>query len=253
MPISDAKILIVNADDFGHDRDATDLTMECFAAGRLSSATAMVHMEDSERSAALAREGGLPTGLHLNFTEPFSSGRVPGEAKERQAQICRALGARLRFRSWSFDPRIARLVEDGIRDQLEQFEELFGGPPTHVDGHEHVQVCPNVTRAASLRVTKLRNALWSWPSERSAMAAARAARRFLTARRFITTRYFLDISQLGLVDGTAHAALRVGLSRSASVEVMCHPAFDHELEALRSPAWTTVLSELPLGSYRDLS
>lgn len=252
MPISDSKILIVNADDFGRTRVASDLTMECFAAGQLSSATAMVYMDDSERGAALAREVDLPAGLHLNFTEPFTSKETPGKVRERQADACRTLGDRLRLRSWSYDPRIATLVDDAIRDQLERFEALFEGPPTHVDGHNHVQVCPNVTKAPSLSGDKLRNALWSWPSERTAMAFARAARRLLTARKFLTTRYFLDISELGLLEGRSWAASRLDPSRHTSVEVMCHPAFDHELTALRSPAWATALSELPLGSYREL-
>src|ERR1700712_1642420 len=71
VPPSRQSLLIVNADDYGHDRSATDLTIECFEHRRLSSATAMVYMEDSERAAALANEHDLPTGLHINFTEPF--------------------------------------------------------------------------------------------------------------------------------------------------------------------------------------
>ena len=42
-------------------------------------------------------------------------------------------------------------------------------------------------------------------------------------------------------------------ARESAVEVMCHPGFDHELEALRSPAWAEQIADLPLGSYRDLA
>jgi hypothetical protein len=46
---------------------------------------------------------------------------------------------------------------------------------------------------------------------------------------------------------------RVSLARGASVEVMAHPGFGHELEALRSPAWASAIATLPRGSYRDLA
>src|ERR1700742_3119003 len=65
-------LLIVNADDLGWNRGATDLTIASFGAGQVTSATALVHMEDSERAATLAREHDLPTGLHLNLSDPFT-------------------------------------------------------------------------------------------------------------------------------------------------------------------------------------
>lgn len=251
MPPSQTPLLIVNADDFGWNRDATDLTLECFAAGRITSTTALMHMEDSDRAAPLAQAAGLPTGLHLNLTDPFTDPAAPTPVRERQAEACRAF-ADLRLRSWTYDPRIQRLLDDAIRDQLERFRELFEAEPTHVDGHNHVQVCPNVALSRVLRGMKMRNAHWSWPAVRSAMGRARAARRALTARSHLTTRYFLDVSELHRMPPEALAG-RVGLSRETSVEVMCHPGFDHELEALRSDAWGEAIAPLPLGSYRELT
>jgi predicted glycoside hydrolase/deacetylase ChbG (UPF0249 family) len=63
--------LIINADDWGRSRETTDRTLECWERGSISSVSAMVFMEDSVRAAALARERGIDTGLHLNFTTPF--------------------------------------------------------------------------------------------------------------------------------------------------------------------------------------
>jgi len=252
MPPSETPLLIVNADDFGWNPDATDRTVECFAAGQITSTTALMHMEDSERAAALGREGGFPIGLHLNLTDPFTGPAVPAPVRERQAAACRIFGdGGLRLRSWTYDPRIATLVDDAIRDQLERFHALFEREPTHADGHNHVQVCPNVVRAPALTGLKLRNALWSWPSTRTAMGLARGARRELTARRFLTSRYFLDIAELHRL-GPETMEERVSLARGASVEVMAHPGFGHELEALRSPAWAESIASVPRGSYRDL-
>lgn len=252
MTASTTPLLIVNADDFGWNRTATDRTIECFDSGRITSATVLVYMEDSDRAASLARRHGLPVGLHLNLTDPLTATDVPAEVRDRHRRACSLFGGgNLRKRSWTWSPRIRRLVEDVVRDQLDRFRELFGTEPTHVDGHNHVQVCPDVIRARPLCGFKVRNALWSFPSTRTVMGVARALRRELTARRLLTTRYFFDIAELHRA-GPETTAERVGLSSTASVEVMCHPGFDHELEALRSNSWAQAIAAAPLGSYRDL-
>jgi predicted glycoside hydrolase/deacetylase ChbG (UPF0249 family) len=46
-------MLIVNADDWGRNRDATDRSLECHRNGRITTVSAMVFMEDSERAADL--------------------------------------------------------------------------------------------------------------------------------------------------------------------------------------------------------
>src|SRR5579863_5715924 len=61
-------LLIINADDWGVNREATDRTLDCVLRKTVSSASAMVFMEDSERAAQLALEAGVDTGLHLNLT-----------------------------------------------------------------------------------------------------------------------------------------------------------------------------------------
>ena len=65
----------------------------------------------------------------------------------------------------------------------------------------------------------MRDALWSYPSTRSAMGLARALRRALSARGHLTTRYFLDIAELHR-GAPGELAARVGLSARTSVEVM---------------------------------
>ena len=66
-------MLIVNADDWGGWKSATDAALACYKAGRINSVSAMVFMEDSERAAELAQADGLDVGLHLNFTTPFET------------------------------------------------------------------------------------------------------------------------------------------------------------------------------------
>jgi predicted glycoside hydrolase/deacetylase ChbG (UPF0249 family) len=252
MPISDMPLLIVNADDFGHDESATDLTIECFRQGAITSATAMVHMQDSERAADRAREAGLPTGLHINFTEEFTGAAIPDAVRRRQAEACSTMNSHLGIRRWTYDPRIQGLIGSAIKDQLERYETLFGGPPTHVDGHNHVHVCPNVAVVKDIARFKRRNALWSWPNVHTLGARARSLRRIATAPHALTTRFFFDISRLPTED-PGKLAGELSRARTASVEVMAHPAFDHERRALQGTVWAETLAALPLGSYRDLT
>lgn len=69
--------LIVNADDWGRDLETTDRTLDCILRGAVSSVSAMVFMQDSERAAILALQRGVDAGLHLNFTSRFSAPQCP--------------------------------------------------------------------------------------------------------------------------------------------------------------------------------
>ena len=92
-------LLIVNADDWGADAAGTERIERAFAAGAITSTTAMVHMSGSAAGAGLAAERGRPTGLHLNLTEPFDGPGVPPAVRERQRRAC-ALLAPLPRRRW---------------------------------------------------------------------------------------------------------------------------------------------------------
>src|SRR5918995_991203 len=102
----------------------------------------MVHMTDSARAARLAAVRGLPTGLHLNLTTPFTDSDVPAEVAARQEVLCRHFAEPRR--RWLPAPRLRREIGAAIADQLWEYERLFGHPPTHVDGHEHIHGCPAV-------------------------------------------------------------------------------------------------------------
>lgn len=68
-------VVAINADDWGRDANTTDRILECVQGCVVSSVSAMVFMEDSERAAHAAREHHVDAGLHLNFTTPFTASR----------------------------------------------------------------------------------------------------------------------------------------------------------------------------------
>src|SRR6185312_8526545 len=94
-PAARTGALIVNADDWGRDQENTDRILECILGGFVSSTSAMVFMEDSERSAGLAKEKGVDTGLHLNLTTQFSA---PGVSEQLQEHLRRVSHYLLRHR-----------------------------------------------------------------------------------------------------------------------------------------------------------
>jgi chitin disaccharide deacetylase len=246
-------MLIVNADDLGLRAEVTDAIAACWAAGAITSASAMVCMGDSERAFALAADLRLPLGLHLNLTTPFDATAVEAERRARQARAV-AYFEGLPRRRLLFDPRARGLLDACVADQLDAFAAASGAAAAHADGHQHVQVCPTVLSTRSLgRVRSLRRAHGFVAGRRS--PARNAYRRLvnLGLRRRFRSALFVSLRDL-------HPALGgVGLERLAElagdrdVEVMVHPAWEDEREVLLSAAWKRVLEELPTGSHADLS
>jgi chitin disaccharide deacetylase len=136
-------MIIVNADDWGRDAVTTDRSLECARRGAVSSVSAMMFMEDSERAAALAREHGVDAGLHLNLTTLFTAPQCPSRLADQQARLARFLTAN-RFTRVLYHPGLSAAFEYVVRAQLEEYERCYGVPPERVDGHHHMHLCANV-------------------------------------------------------------------------------------------------------------
>jgi YdjC-like protein len=253
-------LLVVNADDWGGGEATTNAIQGTFEAGRITSASAMVYMSDSDRAAEIAKRVGLPVGLHLNLSEPFAGDEVPVAVRNRQrrvAELCAGAGPDghpgiAKVRKWLFDPTVSTQVDRAIADQVERFTALYGSAPTHFDGHNHVDVCPNVFRSGSIPAGSfLRGSLGRFPLTRSPAGLVRSARHAMRPRRLRSTRYVLHIAELNLPEGGPFDP-RLRLARKRTVEVVSHPDDQAEHAALMSPAWERVLGEYRLGSFADL-
>jgi hypothetical protein len=140
---SEAGLLIVNADDWGMDYETTARTLECALYGTISSVSAMVFMQSSERAAAIAQERGIDAGLHLNFTTRFSASCAPTPLKEHHHRLSQYLLWR-RLSQCVFHPGLAASFEYVIKAQLEEFSRLYGREAGRIDGHHHMHLCANV-------------------------------------------------------------------------------------------------------------
>src|SRR5438270_10961835 len=132
-----AAALIVNAEDCGRDRETTNRTMDCVRCGTVSSVSAMVFMEDSERAAAITRDQGIDVGLHLNFTSQFSASRISSQLAAHHQRLSQYL-LRSRLSQVVFEPGLTRSFEYVVAAQRCEFTRLYGKEPERLDGHHHM-------------------------------------------------------------------------------------------------------------------
>src|SRR5687768_14241441 len=82
-------MIIINADDWGRSRGETDAALSCYRERRITSVSAMVFMQDSERAADLAKDNGVEVGLHLNLNQRYDGSVSSSAAMNSQDRIVR--------------------------------------------------------------------------------------------------------------------------------------------------------------------
>src|SRR5205085_10113754 len=130
-------MLIINADDWGRSVVETDAALRCYKAERITSVSAMVFMKDSARAAALAKEHNIDTGLHLNFTEPFSGGSNADPLSDYHDRIVGFLRSN-KYAQLLYNPLLRKAFSYSCRAQIDEFVRLFGTRPSHIDGHANL-------------------------------------------------------------------------------------------------------------------
>lgn len=214
--------LIINADDWGLDRNVTDRTLECLLQGVASSVSAMVFMEDSERAAVLAQQHGVNAGLHLNLTTPFTAFHCPPRLQEHQRKLIRVL--RTRGLSLAiYHPGLVGSFEYVVSAQLAEYERLYHMPAKRVDGHHHMHLCANVLSQKLLPAgTIVRRNFSFGPEEKSAFNRwYRRWRDKQLARRHSMTDYFFALPPMDLPGRLERI---FALATRFRVEVETHPA-----------------------------
>lgn len=142
----ESRPVILCADDFGLAPGVSDAICGLIAAGRLSATSCMtalpgwrVHASDLR---SVVSRAPADVGLHLTLTDqpPLT----------RASQLCE--GDRLPPLSRLLPRALAQRLDRGavlgeLRAQLDAFEDVWGAPPDHLDGHQHVHVLPGVREA----------------------------------------------------------------------------------------------------------
>ena len=216
-----AGALIINADDWGRDRQNTQQALDCALRGSVSSVSAMVFMQDSERAAAIAREQEMDAGLHLNLTTPFSAARVPSRLLEHQQRVARYLALH-KLASVFFHPGLAASFKYVVQAQIEEFSRLYGAVPRRIDGHHHMHLCANVILAKLLPPGMIVRRNFSFqPGEKSWFNRQyRSMVDRLLARRHQLTDFFFSLPPL---ESESRLERIFSLARTFAVEVETHP------------------------------
>jgi len=240
--------LVVNADDGGLATATDDAILRCAEAGLLRNASVVAGGPTAADFVSRARDAGLALPLHRNLTEgdalagpapslTDASGRFAGRKEEVWA----------RADAGELDPAAV------AREVRAQWEWLAGRgvSPTHLDGHNHVHVLPDVLAAlapaelekvwvrapAAACDPELPEPIVTWA--RRFAGPGRRVDRF-TGYRFArapSVRNFLRTLGHGdVIEFMVHPGSRAGSGFAASplrdreAEVLCDPALREELE-----------------------
>lgn len=176
--------LIVNADDFGITRGASDAILASHLAGSVTSTTLMSSMDAAEYAVELAgRHPSLGVGLHFNLTL--------GRPLAEESRVTTLVGPAGEFlsrgelvRGCLLGKVDARQVSNELELQYQRMREL-GLMPTHVDSHQHVHVLPLIFDVLAAFAARERIPLrmpWRWQGAVAGKSVRRRVREFLLDR-----------------------------------------------------------------------
>ena len=220
--------------------------MECHGKKRITSVSAMVFMKDSERAAALAKEGAVDVGLHLNFSEPFSDNPDSATMLESHRKISAFL-TRNKYAQLLYNPLLQEAFVYSCRAQIEEFARLYDMLPLRVDGHHHLHLCANVVLGHVIPPgLKVRRHFSFWPKEKSLPNRGyRASVNWWLARKYRLDDYFFDLTQC-IEQNKFHRIM--ALAKSSDVELMTHPIVHSEFDYLMGDSFFTLLEGLDVRS-----
>jgi hypothetical protein len=242
---SPAGLLIVNADDWGRNHEATARTLECARHGTISSVSAMVFMQGSERAAGIARARGIDAGLHLNFTTPFSASCAPTRLSDHQHRLSNYLSWQ-RLSQCVFHPGLAASFEYVVKAQLEEFSRLYGRKAGRIDGHHHMHLCANVLFGGLLPAGTIVRRNFSFaPGEKS--WGNRFYRKIVDrvlARKHPLADYFFSLLPL---DPSSRLDRMFSLARHSVVELETHPINSEEYRFLAGREFRRRVEDLQIA------
>lgn len=242
--------MIITADDFGKIPHATDSILKCFFKNRITSSSAMVFMEDSERASSLALQNSLEVGLHLNFTETFTADKTSSEIRYHQNKVISFLKLN-RFAQIIYNPLLKESFRLLFRSQYEEFVKLYKKTPDFINGHHHMHLCTNVLAGSLIqRGTRIRGTFTFGPGEKDPFN--RLYRRILKmwiTKRFITTDSFYSIEPVTDIERLHNIFKK---AERENIEIEVHPENAEEMEFLLSDKYKNLLDSVQVGSFKNI-
>jgi predicted glycoside hydrolase/deacetylase ChbG (UPF0249 family) len=243
-------MVVITADDYGKNVHATDSILKCFESQRITSASAMVFMEDSERAAILASQTKLEVGLHLNFTMLFNAVNVSPKIVSYQKKVVSYL-TRNKLGQVIYNPLLADSFKFLFLSQQEEFMRLYGRQPAFYNGHHHMHLCANMLIGKILPEGEcVRRTFTFYKSEKNIFN--RFYRYILDSfviKRFSSTDSFFSILPL-----QNQKRLKDILNRStiSDIEIEVHPENSEEIKFLLSDQFNQLINSIHTGTFQQI-
>lgn len=225
--------VIVNADDFGIDKNRTKAILRSLELGAITHTTAMANMPYFGKAVLQINEAGLidRMGLHLNLTE----GRPLTEAMQKCRFFCDEEGMytcdfhnTIKYR-FILPEHVKPIVAEEARAQMKAFRDA-GATSAHLDSHHHVHTDISIARIV-LPIAK-----------EFGFKTVRLSRNFgglLSLDKHIYKWYFNNfvVKPFGAYTDFFcgfgdFEQMHAKLPRNAKVEIMVHPMYGTSVEAL---------------------
>lgn len=219
-----AKRIWLCADDYGISPGVNRAILDLIGRGRLNATSVMmvtsaIGREDAARlNEAVAKSPRCAIGLHVTLTAPFRP--LTMHFRPLQDELFLPFSKLLRAGMLRrLDPEIVRAE---VSMQLAAFHDLFGRAPDFVDGHQHVQLYPQVRDGVLAAVKDKAPRAWVRQAKRN---------RPLSQRLRSPKALFLD----HLSTTFRHRAASAGLSHN--------PAFAGAYDFSRTPDFGRLMAE----------
>ena len=144
--MSSTRRITLCADDYGISNGVNRAIRDLIERRRINATSVMVvgPAANREEADALSRmaaaNGDCEIGLHVTLTAPFSPLTI--HFRPLDGGMFWPLGRLLR--TALLRQIDAEFVHAEVMAQIALFRELFGAPPAHLDGHQHVQLFPGL-------------------------------------------------------------------------------------------------------------
>jgi hypothetical protein len=177
------------------------------------------------------------------------TGRTPdGRLMECHRRIARFLEPQKLIRI-VYHPALKKDFDYAYRRQVEEYERLYGAPPSRIDGHHHMHICANmlIGRVMPAGIRVRRNHSFS-PGERSLFNRTyREAVDAWLVRRYTCTDYFFRLPP------SAMGMKRIAqIAQSSVVELAVHPETAGEYDFLVGREYPGCMVGVETGGFREL-
>jgi chitin disaccharide deacetylase len=229
------------ADDYGISPGVNRAIRELIERGRLNATSVMVvtsaigRDEVTRLQDAAAKNAGAALGLHVTLTAPFR----PLSMHFRPLRDELFLPFKRLLRAGQLRQLDPEIIRTEVTMQLNLFRDLFGRTPDFVDGHQHVQLYPQVRDGLLAAVKEKAPGAWVRQARRNQPLGRRLASPKALFLDYLSTQFKRRAARTGLKVNPAFAGAydysRIpdygalmrefldGLPEDGVV--MCHPGF----------------------------